>query len=191
MIRLGITGGIGSGKSYVCQMLTSQFDIPVYNCDQEAKRLTVSSAKIRKSLQQLVGKEVYDEEGTLNKAMLASYLFASPEHAAQVNALIHPAVKRDCRKWAKAQKSSIVAVESAILYESGFDNEVDSVLFVDAPLELRIQRAILRDGCSEEQINARIARQNSSLAKEKADFIIVNDGRPILEDLINIISKLC
>lgn len=188
MIRLGITGGIGSGKSYVSQSLSSQFGIPVYDCDREAKRLTATDSGIREALQKLVGRGVYTEDGALDKTVLAQYLFASADHATLVNAIIHPVVRMDFRSWCQQQQSEVVAMESAILYESGFDSEVDKVLLVDAPLETRIQRAMLRDGSSREQVVSRIALQDGSLAREKAEFLLQNDGRPINDELQTIIN---
>ena len=175
-IRLGITGGIGSGKSYVAQMLQARWDVPVYDCDSEAKRLTAESDDIRTALTQLVGDHLW-LQGQMQKPVLATYLFASPEHAAQVNAIIHPAVRRDFLRWADAHsRSPVVAIESAILCESGFHTLVDSILLVDAPLEVRLQRAMLRDGASRQQVMARMARQDSAQARQLARFTVINDG---------------
>ena len=175
-IRLGITGGIGSGKSYVAQMLQARWDVPVYDCDSEAKRLTAESDDIRTALTQLVGDHLW-LQGQMQKPVLAAYLFASPEHAAQVNAIIHPAVRRDFLCWADAHsRSPVVAIESAILCESGFHTLVDSILLVDAPLEVRLQRAMLRDGASRQQVMARMARQDSAQARQLARFTVINDG---------------
>ena len=175
-IRLGITGGIGSGKSYVAQMLQARWDVPVYDCDSEAKRLTAESDDIRTALTQLVGDHLW-QQGQMQKPVLAAYLFASPEHAAQVNAIIHPAVRRDFLRWADAHsRSPVVAIESAILCESGFHTLVDSILLVDAPLEVRLQRAMLRDGASRQQVMARMARQDSAQARQLARFTVTNDG---------------
>lgn len=175
-IRLGITGGIGSGKSYVAQMLQARWDVPVYDCDSEAKRLTAESDDIRTALTQLVGDHLW-QQGQMQKPVLAAYLFASPEHAAQVNAIIHPAVRRDFLRWADAHsRSPVVAIESAILCESGFHTLVDSILLVDAPLEVRLQRAMLRDGASRQQVKARMARQDSAQARQLARFTVINDG---------------
>ena len=175
-IRLGITGGIGSGKSYVAQMLQARWDVPVYDCDSEAKRLTAESDDIRTALTQLVGDHLW-QQGQMQKPVLAAYLFASPEHAAQVNAIIHPAVRRDFLRWADAHsRSPVVAIESAILCESGFHTLVDSILLVDAPLEVRLQRAMLRDGASRRQVMARMARQDSAQARQLARFTVTNDG---------------
>lgn len=175
-IRLGITGGIGSGKSYVAQMLQARWDVPVYDCDSEAKRLTAESDDIRTALTQLVGDHLW-QQGQMQKPVLAAYLFASPEHAAQVNAIIHPAVRRDFLRWTDAHsRSPVVAIESAILCESGFHTLVDSILLVDAPLEVRLQRAMLRDGASRQQVKARMARQDSAQARQLARFTVINDG---------------
>lgn len=175
-IRLGITGGIGSGKSYVAQMLQARWDVPVYDCDSEAKRLTAESDDIRTALTQLVGDHLW-QQGQMQKSVLAAYLFASPEHAAQINAIIHPAVRRDFLRWADAHsRSPVVAIESAILCESGFHTLVDSILLVDAPLEVRLQRAMLRDGASRQQVMARMARQDSAQARQLARFTVINDG---------------
>lgn len=175
-VRLGITGGIGSGKSYVAHMLQARWDMPVYDCDSEAKRLTAESDDIRTALTQLVGDHLW-QQGQMQKPVLAAYLFASPEHAAQVNAIIHPAVRRDFLRWADAHsRFSVVAIESAILCESGFHTLVDSILLVDAPLEVRLQRAMLRDGASRQQVMARMARQDSAQARQLARFTVTNDG---------------
>lgn len=176
MTRLGITGGIGSGKSYVSRILQAQFGIPVYDCDARAKSLMQSDEEVRQALTQLVGPEAYDGAGNLNRAAMARYVFASPSHAERVNGIVHPAVRRDFRRWTEQQQTSVVALESAILYESAFDSEVDEVLYVDAPLEVRIQRAMQRDGATRQQVEARIACQSTDLARTRATYVINNDG---------------
>lgn len=170
---IGITGGIGSGKSYVSNLLRLKFGIPVYDCDAEAKRLTVTDIDIRSKLIQLVGPGVYDGE-KLVRQRLAEYLFANPDHAGQINAIIHPAVLQDFKHWARNQHKPIVALESAILYESGFNEYVDYVLFVDAPKEVRLDRAMQRDTVSAEKIKARMQMQYPELHRKLADFIIDN-----------------
>ena len=182
MIILGITGGIGSGKSYISSLLREQMNVPVYDCDAEAKRLICEDEKIRQELISLVGVNVY-KDGELQKNVLASYLFANQQHAQKVNAIVHPVVKDDFCKWVKQQDAEIVAIESAILYESGFDKVVDQVLFVNAPMELRIQRAMQRDGSTRKQVEARIKMQQSEAQQEKADYVIDNttEGKTILQ----------
>ncbi|HJD11636.1 MAG TPA: dephospho-CoA kinase [Candidatus Phocaeicola caecigallinarum] len=196
MVKIGITGGIGSGKSYVSRLLTEHYGIPVYNTDSEAKRLMLSDEGIRRRLTALLGKEVYKSDGTLNKPLLANYLFADSCHAGQINAIVHPQVKADFLKWADLQTGcEIVALESAILFESGFDNIVDKVVMVYAPVELRIRRVMLRDSTTEEKIRQRIVAQMDDKAKQdRSDFIIFNDGsRPLnlqLDDLQETLEKM-
>lgn len=172
---IGITGGIGSGKSYVSNLLRQKFGIPVYDCDAEAKRLTTTDEEIRRKLIQLVGPEVYDGQ-EFNRKRLADYLFADPEHASKVNAIIHPTVLEDFRLWANRQPKPIVALESAILFESGFNEYVDYVLFVDAPEEIRLKRAMQRDTAPEEKIRARMQMQHPELHRKQADIIIDNSA---------------
>lgn len=191
MIKIAITGGIGSGKSYVSHLL-EDMNIPVYNADNEAKRLTVSDEGIRSELVALLGEEVY-KEGALNRPLLASYLFSDPAHAAQINAIIHPRVREDFAAWAeRLQGCEVAGMESAILYEASFEDTVDAVVMVYAPVDLRVQRAMYRDGASEEQVRARIAAQMDDDEKcRRADFTVVNDGvRPLLPQLNAVIEQL-
>ena len=176
MIKLGITGGIGSGKSYISSLLREHLNVPVYDCDAEAKRLIGEDGSIQKRLKELVGAHVY-KDGKLQKAILADYLFADQCHAQNVNAIVHPAVKEDFCKWAVQQNTNVVAIESAILYESGFDTLVDKVLFVEAPKELRIQRVMQRDGSTRQQVEARIGMQRADEQHQKADYVIENKDR--------------
>ena len=189
-IKIGITGGIGSGKSVVAKLL-AWMGIPVYQTDAEAKRLMLSDADIRRELTALVGSNAYNEKG-LNKALLASYVFGNPEHTRQVNAIVHPKVRHDFRKWAGDSGRMMVAMESAILLEAGFRNEVDKVVMVYAPQEVRIERAIRRDSATREQIEKRIRSQMSDESKrEAADFVIVNDGEtPLIPQVLSLISSL-
>lgn len=172
-MTIGITGGIGSGKSYVSFILQKDFGIPVYDCDKEAKRLTSTNEEIRQKLVELVGPELFIDD-KLNKTLLADYIFSDPEHASKVNAIIHPIVLNDFKLWAEKQESKIVALESAILFESGFNVMVDKVLFVDAPEEVRLRRAMLRDSAKEEQIKARMKMQQPEIHRDQANYIINN-----------------
>lgn len=189
MIKIALTGGIGSGKSFVSRLLEDRC-IPVYNADNEAKRLTASDAEIRERLITLLGEEVY-KDGVLNKPLLASYLFSDPAHALQVNAIIHPRVRQDFLAWVERQRGcEIVGIESAILYESGFQDMVDAVVMVYAPVDLRVQRAMHRDGAVEAQVRARMAAQMDDEEKRRrADFVIVNDGVQLLAPQLDKIVK--
>lgn len=190
-IRIGLTGGIGSGKSVVSRLL-EVMGIPVYISDIEARRLMVSDEGIRRKLTLLLGEEVYIG-GNLNKPLLASYLFGSAEHAAQVNAIVHPRVKDDFRLWCSARSERPwVGMESAILLEAGFREEVDKVVMVYAPLDVRIQRIVSRDASSHELIEQRIRHQMDDEEKRKmADYVIVNDGNsPLISQVLTLISSL-
>lgn len=189
-IKIGITGGIGSGKSIVSRLLTLT-GIPVYQTDTEAKRLMLSDTGIREGLTALAGNEVYNEKG-LNKAFLASYIFGHPEHLKQVNAIVHPRVRDDFRLWAGKARQEIVAMESAILLEAGFINEVDKIVMVYAPSEVRIARAICRDSATRKEVERRIQSQMDDEKKRgAADFVIVNDGEtPLIPQVLSLISSL-
>ena len=191
MICVAITGGIGSGKSYISAMLEER-GIPVYNADTESKRLTLSNAEIRNKLIALLGEEIY-ANGELNKPMLASYLFASTENAVRINGIIHPVVKEDFKRWlTNHTEKEITALESAILYEAGFEDSVDTVLVVFAPRELRLERAMKRDKATREQIEARMDAQIGEEEKcRRADFVVYNDGSlPLDEQLTSFINQL-
>lgn len=166
-MRIGITGGIGSGKSYVCRLL-EQRGIEVYDCDAAAKRLIRTSRRMRQQLQQLIG--------SLQKADISRFLLASEENQQRVNAIVHPAVFQDF------EESGMQWMESAILYESGADKLIDKVVVVTAPEEVRIQRVMSRDGITREKAQQWIARQwPQEQVRERADYEIVNDGQADLD----------
>lgn len=190
-IKLGITGGIGSGKSVVCRLL-QLMGVPVYSSDDETKRLMVSDEVIRSGLTSLLGPEVY-QAGALNKPLVAAYLFASAQHAATINALVHPRVKEDFLRWVHTHAACpVVAIESAILVEAGFTDVVDQVVSVEAPLETRIHRAMLRDEASREQITQRIQRQMADEERRtQAHRIIQNDDfTPLIPQVLELIASL-
>lgn len=192
-IKIGITGGIGSGKSVVSRLL-EMMGIPVYISDVEAKRITHTDEVIRRELSALVGTEVF-QDGELNRPLLAAYMFGHPEHVKEVNGIIHPRVKEDFRQWAESfEDGQLVGMESAILIESGFGDEVDFLVMVYAPLEVRLERAVKRDSSSRELIMKRIEAQMSDEEKrEHADFVIMNDDEtliiPQVLELISLVSK--
>ena len=191
MISIAITGGIGSGKSYISNIL-QEYGIPIYNTDDEAKRLMVSDEGIRRDLVALLGEEVY-VQGTLNKSLLASYLFADAENASRINGIVHPRVKLDFCRWLEQHTDKeIVGMECAILFEAGFDDAVDAVVMVYAPETLRVERAMKRDHATETQIRARIAAQLDDEEKRKrADYVIYTDGSiPLDSQLSTLIAQL-
>ena len=183
MKKIGITGGIGSGKSYVCRKI-AQRGIPIYSTDDHAKLLMTQDPQIIEGLKQLIGPDTYIG-GQLNRPLIAQYLFSDPTHAAQVNAIVHPAVKRDFCSWASRQTSDIVVQECAILFESGFATTVDITVEVYAPRDIRIQRA-----CQPAQIEARMKHQMDEEDKRRlADLCILNDGTADIDKQIDMLLK--
>lgn len=174
-MKIGITGGIGSGKSYVCQRL-GKYGIKVYDCDAAAKRLIRTSPVIRKELTALVGPDTY-VDGHLNKSVLAQFLLQSEANAKAVDAIVHPAVFQDF------EESGMQWMESAIMYESGIYRLVDKVIVVTAPLEVRVRRVMSRDHISREKVLQWMQRQwPQEDVRAHADFEIVNDGEADIDD---------
>lgn len=190
-IKIGITGGIGSGKSVVSRLMEIM-GIPVYISDQESKRLTATDTYIREELIKLVGEDVF-KDGSLNKPLLASYIFNDDTCREKVNNIIHPRVRADFQEWVCRNNAyEFVAMESAILIESGFKNEVDVLVMVYAPLDLRVERTIKRDFSDKETILKRIRSQmDDEQKKEYADYIVCNDDTtPLIPQLIRLIERL-
>lgn len=188
-IIIGVTGGIGSGKSYICRII-STLGFPVYNCDAEAKKLMNTNKYIINSLKQLIGENSYDSEGNLNKPIIAQFLFANEENAHKINSVVHPVVKEDFRSWASAQNADLIFMESAILFESGFNDVVDNVITITAPPETRIERTIRRDNTTREQV---ITRMNQQMQDEErvrlSDYIISNNTNDNVEQQIKTIIE--
>ena len=177
-LKTGIAGGIGSGKSYVCKLL-AQRGIEVYDCDAAAKRLIRTSPDIRQQLTELIGPETYQEDGSLNKAVVAHFLLESETNAKAIDAIVHPAVFRDF------EESGSLWMESAIMFESGAYRYVDRVVVVTAPEEVRIQRVMQRDGISREKVLEWLQRQwPQDEVRRRADYEIVNDGQADLPSQI-------
>ena len=195
-MKTGITGGIGSGKSYVCRLLQKR-GYEVYDCDNAAKRLIRTSPEIRRDLTDLIGPDTYFEEGggrkdkkyILNKKAVAEFLLASEENAHAIDRIVHPAVFQDFIE------SGMEWMESAIIFESGIYRLVDRIIVVTAPEEVRIQRVMQRDGISREKVLEWIGRQlPQDIVRERADYEIINDGEADLDrqldSLLEIINKV-
>ena len=202
---VGITGGIGSGKSTIVQALAAR-GYAVYDCDREAKRIIVENAEVRKAIIALLGTEAFVPSpqhpftGSYNTSYVSQRVFAEPELLQQLNAIVHPAVKEEIRVQSsevRVQNSefSVLFVESAILFEAGIDSLCDRIVVVDAPEEVRLQRTIARDyhgDATEEHINkvrARMRAQQFRPTEEqkatKKVLTIINDGRTSISDLAN------
>ena len=191
MTKIGITGGIGAGKSVVASFLKAT-GIPVYIADDESKRITSTSPKIREQLVKKFGDELFSES-ILNRALLASLIFGNKENLSLVNAIIHPEVLSDFDEWAaKFKNKAFVAMESAILFESGFDKNMDMIITVTAPVEERIERILKRNKTTREEILSRISNQLPEEIKcMKSDFVIYNDNnRAIIPQLEKILKQI-
>lgn len=183
---IAITGGIGSGKSYVCRLLEEK-GIMVYDCDKAAKRLMRTDHQLQRQLSQTVGQDVFPE-GQLDKALLSRFIVASEENALAIDEIVHPAVARDF------MASGLEWLESAILFESGFYTRVpfDYVVCVTAPLEVRIERVMNRDNLTREKALEWISRQMAQDDKaSRSDFIIMNDGTAdVMEQIDTILETI-
>ena len=189
MYKVGITGGIGSGKSTVCRLF-EQNGIAVYDSDARAKALMAESATLREQLVAAFGAECYNEQG-LNRAYLAGRVFGDEVELQRLNGIVHPAVKDDFRRWADAQRGAYVVLESAILFESGFDAEVDTTLAVMAPMEERLRRTAERDGTDVEAIKRRMEHQLSDdELHARAARTIVNLRMDYLESDVEQLHKI-
>ena len=176
MIKIGITGGIGSGKSTVCQIFELLL-IPVYSADREAKNLMVRNKNLKREIIKLLGKESY-RNGELNRTFIASRIFNNKDLLTKMNSIVHPVVKKDFIKWSTQQSSPYVIYEAALMIESGSYKLMDKLIVVTAPSELRIDRVCIRDSVERDKVVERI---NNQMCQEEmvkyADHVITNDGK--------------
>ncbi|WP_375445467.1 dephospho-CoA kinase [uncultured Fibrella sp.] len=181
MRKIGITGGIGSGKSVVCRVF-QLVGIPVYEADERAKWLTQHDPILRADIVRLLGREAYDQAGNYNRAFVAAQVFSNPQRLASLNALIHPRVFADTDQWVQQQAAPYVVKEAALMRAAGDQNDLDAVVVVTAPLSLRIQRIRERDPQrSESEIRAIIDRQITDEARlQLADYVLLNDETELL-----------
>lgn len=189
--KLAITGCIGSGKSVVSRMM-NVLGVPVYDCDVNAKRLMTDDGFIVSELKRMFSDECYEDDGTLNRQYIASRIFTDKENIKRVNSLVHPVVKRDFEEWAAKQESSVVAVETAILYESGMIEAVDKVLVVWADRETAINRTMQRSGMNRIQVENRMNNQMSvDDLLLMSDYSLYNDGdEPLLPRVMSVVEEL-
>lgn len=176
MLKIGLTGNIGSGKTVVAQLFFS-LGIPVFHADFEARKL-FHETDVKEEIKQYFGEEVFDPSGEIFRPALASIVFSNNELLQKLNTIIHPRVRQNFKEWLGQYEDKPYALyEAAILFESGHYKELDKVICVTAPEELRIKRVMERDKVDREDIEKRIANQWREAEKIKlADFVIVNDG---------------
>lgn len=179
MIKIGITGGMGSGKSTVAKVF-EVLGIPVYYADDAAKKLMNEDAALKEKLIAVFGKEIY-QDGILNRTHLSGLVFNNPDKLAQLNSIVHPATIADAESWMQQQHSPYAIKEAAILFESGANKYVDKVIGVYAPIQLRISRVMQRDNSTEEAVTARMNRQMEEEKKMNlCDYVITNDEQELV-----------
>ncbi len=179
MLKIGLTGGIGSGKSIVAQMF-AVLGIPVYSADEASKRLMVEKEEIKSAIVQHFGNAAYTG-GILNRQYLANLVFNDSEKLSLLNSLVHPATIADASAWMQKQMAPYVIKEAALIFESGSNKDLDYVIGVDAPKELRIQRAMARDNISVTQVESRMNKQMDEREKLRlCDYVIVNNEHQMI-----------
>ncbi len=181
---IGITGGIGSGKSTIAREIASRGYV-LYDTDKEAKRLIVESSELKAVISALLGADVY-EGNTYRTDLVAQRVFSNPDLLRRLNALVHPAVRKDIEQTLPLYPSTPLLLESALLFESHLDDLCDLTICVTAPEDIRIARTMARDHVTEEQVRARIAAQMSEQeCASKADIVLVNDGKRSIHALVD------
>lgn len=180
MLKVGITGGIGSGKTIICKLLELQ-NVPVFYADQQAKAVLQSDSQVIEQIKAQFGTDIYAKDGMLNRSRLASIVFNDEEHLKKLNSLVHPAVFQAFDKWLALQQAPYVVKEAALLFESGSYQNCDLTVLVKSPRALRISRIIKRDAITEAEVLKRMNKQWSDEEKEKlSHFIINNDEQQLL-----------
>jgi len=191
MFKLGLTGGIGSGKTLVCQVF-EKLGVPVYYADRAARALMDTDEELKGGIRKMFGEEAYGKEG-LDRPYLAGIVFGNQDKLDGLNGLVHPYVRKDFIRWTELQhESPYVVEEAAILFESGAYGEMDQTVLVYAPEELRVSRVMERDGLRREQVLSRMAHQLSEEEKMKmADHVLINDGtRMLLPQVLELHNKI-
>ena len=189
---IGITGGIGSGKSLICKIF-STMNIPIYDADSRAKYLINRDISLKNSIKNFLGENAYTPTGEYNRAWVASQVFNNPDLLKQLNSIVHPCVHKDSHDWVKNYpKSPFLLYEAALMKAAGDNNMFDKVIVVNAPINLRIKRIQARDKRSEQEIRDIIARQISDGDRLKiADYVIENDDKkPVLEQVLEIYQQI-
>lgn len=179
VLKVGLTGGIGSGKSTVAQIF-EVLGIPVYYADAEAKRLMNEDEQLKEEIINIFGADAY-MNNALNRKYISSIVFTDPLKLDQLNAIVHPATKRDAENWMQSQTTPYAIHEAALIFEANVNERLDYVIGVSSPEELRIQRAMQRDNVTHEEIMKRMKQQlDEKIKMSKCDFVLINDEQHLL-----------
>lgn len=179
VLKVGLTGGIGSGKSTVAQLF-EVFGIPVYYADKEAKKLMNENTALKQAIVENFGKEAYTNE-VLNRKYISSIVFSDPLKLELLNSIVHPATKKDAENWMDRQETVYAIHEAALIFEANVSDRLDYVIGVSSPQELRIKRAMERDNVAREEIVKRMTKQlDEEIKMSKCDFVVINDEQQLL-----------
>jgi len=189
MLKVGVTGGIGSGKSYVCEVFKT-LGIPVFNADETARFLMENDEALAADIRRLLGNEVYTN-GKLDSKKVSTIVFLDPDKLKKLNALVHPATIKYAKRWMDNQSAPYVVKEAAIFFETGSNKDMNVMIGVSAPKEIRIQRVMDRSDMTREKVLAIMSQQmNEDEKMSKCDFVIINDGWTAVEPQVEKIHEL-
>lgn len=188
---IGLTGGIGSGKTMVARIF-SMLNVPVYNSDEAGRKITNKDPLVKSSIKEQFGADMYDNQDNLNREKLSAIVFNDSSALSKLNAIIHPAVAHDFKMWCAIQSSPFVIKETAILFEHGLDKQLDGVIVVEAPDDLRIKRVMHRNGITDDAIRQRIQQQlPQDELISRADWVIHNNEEQLLiPQVLEIYSRI-
>jgi dephospho-CoA kinase len=188
---IGLTGGIGSGKTTVARIF-SMLNVPVYNSDEAGRKITNKDPLVKSSIKEQFGADMFDNQDNLNREKLSAIVFNDSSALSKLNAIIHPAVAHDFKMWCANQSSPFVIKETAILFEHGLDKQLDGVIVVEAPDDLRIKRVMHRNGITEDAVRQRIQQQlPQDELISRADWVIHNNEEQLLiPQVLEIYSRI-
>lgn len=191
MKHYAVTGNMGSGKSTVCRLF-EVLGIPVYYSDSRAKLIMLEDKEVKQKLVDLLGKEVYHNSGELNREWMSRKIFSDPQLLEKVNGIVHPAVRKDYKKWRKSQQAPYTLQESALTFEIEAEKHVDGVIVVHAPIELLISRSMSRGNVSRESVQARLSKQlDQEIKKKRADYLVDNSlGVSLVKQVLKLHKNL-
>lgn len=189
-LRVGLTGGIASGKSTVAKLF-ELLSVPVYDSDARAKKIIHTSDAIRQQIIQHFGQESYKQDGSYNRSYIADIVFQNKEKLLQINQIVHPAIFTDQNQWIEKQTAAYVIIESALIYQTNTQDNYHKIIVVHAPDDIRLQRIITRDHLTLQEAKTRLnSQQDQSFLMQQADILIANDEQSLIEQVMRIHRQL-